>query len=188
MAKVTIELRNCLKIDEFDLFDFVYPIEDEVWKEELEAAIIDYFYFHEIGQETLDRFKHVFRSRLRLIMPYYNELFKSKMMVLDPLLTVHLTEQLSDVTNVVSSAGSDSKTTYVEYPEHADISSDIPANKSAGESTSSQDSAATHNYDKILKGYTGVNVNELLIAYRKTIININQMIIDDLKQCFILIY
>ena len=86
MAKVTIELRNCLKIETFDLFDFEYPIEDVTWKSELEAAIIDYFYFHEIGQETIDRFKHVFTSRMKLIMPYYNEMFRTKMMLLDPML------------------------------------------------------------------------------------------------------
>lgn len=188
MARVTIELRNCLKIQTFDLFDFDYGIIDVGWKEQLEADIIDYFYFHEIGQETIDRFKHTFKARLRLIMPYYNEIFKVKLGDLDPLLNQYIEETLEDNSSIQAIGGNISKTTFTDYPEHSDIKDDIATNKGSGESESTSSTSTAHDYRKIIKGYTGVNVSQLLIDYRKSIININQMIINDLKQCFILIY
>lgn len=188
MAKVTIELVNCLKIAGFDLFDFDYPIADTTWKEQLEADIINYFYFHEIGQETIDRFKHVFSSRLKLIMPYYNELFLTKVVGLHPLLTHDLTETTTESSVINSTNSTQSETVFTDYPEHSNIALDIASNKGQGNSSNDQNTATTHDFEKTIRGYSGVNVGDLLSAYRKTIININQMIIDDLKQCFILIY
>ena len=188
MAKVTIELRNCLKIQTFDLFDFDYPIEDVTWKSELEAAIIDYFYFHEIGQETIDRFKHVFSSRMKLIMPYYNEMFRTKMMVLDPMLTHKLEETLEDASSIDSTVSGNSDNTFTEYPEHTTMVDNIPSNRAQGQTSQSQGSTSTRDYKKVIQGLSGGDPNKLLSDFRKNIININQMIINDLKQCFILIY
>lgn len=188
MARVTIELVNCLKITGFDLFDFDYTVIDPTWKAQLEEDIISYFYFHEIGQETIDRFKHTFSSRLKLIMPYYNELFLTKIADLHPLLTHDLTETTSESSVINSANETESNTVFTDYPEHTDIALDIATNKGQGDSTNTQNTTTSHDFAKTIKGYSGVNVGELLGAYRKTIININQMIIDDLKQCFILIY
>ena len=152
MAKVTIELRNCLKIEEFDLFDFDYPIVDETWKEELEQDIINYFYFHEIGQETIDRFMHSFKTRMKLIMPYYNELFNTKIKDIDPLLTKHITETMEDQSAINSNLDSDSSTLFTEYPEHDNIVDDIASNKSTGTSSNVQATSTEHDYTKIIKG------------------------------------
>jgi hypothetical protein len=188
MARVTMELRNVLKIEEFELFDFDYPIEDVTWKDELEAAIIDYFFFHEIGQETIDRFKQRFSTRLKLIMPYYNELFRSQMMVVDPLLTHALEETLEDDSSINSTVNSASGAVYTEYPEHTTMVDNIPSNRSEGNSTNTQGTTTSHDYKKVIQGMSGVNINELLSSYRKNIININQLIINDMKQCFVMIY
>lgn len=188
MAKVTIELRNLLAVQNFDLFDFTYPIEDITWKEQLEADIIDYFYFHEIGQETVDRFKHVFASRFRLIMPYYNEMFKTKMMVLDPLLSHKLEETMEDASSINSTVTGNSDNIFTEYPEHTTMVNNIPSNKSEGNSTQSQGTNSARDYKKVIQGLQGGDPNKLLGEFRKNIININQMIINDLKHCFIMIY
>lgn len=188
MAKVTIELVNCLKITSFDLFDFVYPIADLTWKTQLEEDIINYFYFHEIGQETIDRFKHVFSSRLKLIMPYYNELFLTKIAGLDPLLTHDLLETETEGATIASNNTAESSSVFTDLPEHSDIALDVATNKGEGNSANQQNTTTTRDVSKLIKGYSGVNVSDLLSAYRKTIININQMVIDDMKQCFILIY
>lgn len=188
MAKVTIELKNLLKIESFDLFDFEYPIEDVGWKEELEQDIINYFYFHEIGQETVDRFKHVFSSKLKLLMPFYNEMFRSKMMVLDPILTHKLEETMEDNSSINSTVTGNSDTVFTEYPEHTTMIDNIPSNKSEGNSTQAQGTSSARDYKKVIQGLQGGDPNKLLGEYRKNIININQMIINDLKHCFILIY
>ena len=188
MAKVTIELRNLLAVQSFDLFDFDYPIEDAQWKEELEAAIIDHYFFHEIGQETPDRFKQRFSSRLRLIMPYYNELFRSKMMVLDPLLTHKLEETFEDSSVIDSTVSGNSDNTFTEYPEHTTMVNNIPTNRAQGNTTQNQGSTSTRDYKKVIQGLSGGDPNKLLTEYRKNIVNINQMIINDMKQCFVMIY
>ena len=82
-SKVTIELRDLLKMTDengkpFDLWDFDYPsfYEGDA-KKEFEQKIIDHYIFHQIGVETPARFKHNFKTRIREIMPYYNQLYKS---------------------------------------------------------------------------------------------------------------
>lgn len=203
----------------FELFDFEYPIVDSVWKKEFEELFVDYYYFYEIGSETIDRWKHTLMSRLRLIMPYYNELYLSTLFDIDPLLTQKIIESGTDGkrtkgSNVSrnQSTGSDTSTTgadtvnnaeRTDYPQTTDISTDIPTERTkstGGTDTESQSSTTqlvegSHNtdigtdgeYSKEILGYIG-NQNELLRSYRDNIININNLIIQDLKRLFILVY
>lgn len=100
MAQTTIELRHLLQLTDmngvpFELFDFDYQIDDLQWKAELERAVIDYFYFYEIGQETPDRFKHVFKRRWLQMIGYYNKLHNIDLIEFDPLITYKMTESYS---------------------------------------------------------------------------------------------
>lgn len=107
-SKVTIELRDVLKMTDengkpFDLWDFDYPsfYEGDA-KKEFEQKVIDHYLFHQIGVETVARFKHNFRTRIREIMPYYNQLYKSvKIMdeLDDPFGNVDITETFEQTTN-----------------------------------------------------------------------------------------
>src|SRR5690606_9448322 len=109
MAQVTIELRHLLQMDDFDLFDFDYPISDLTWKEELERDIINYFYFHEIGSETPDRFKWQFKTRMLLIMPKYVKLYDALQDV-NPLATIQMVEESTDRTTSTGSSTTSSNT------------------------------------------------------------------------------
>ena len=75
MANYTIELSTLLKDPSFKLFDFKYDyyIDDEKAKEEFEQKFIDHYLFHEIGCETVYRFKHNLKTRLRETMKIYKE-------------------------------------------------------------------------------------------------------------------
>lgn len=107
-SKVTMELRDVLKMTDengkpFDLWDFEYPsfYEGDA-KKEFEQKVIDHYLFHQIGVETVARFKHNFKSRIREIMPYYNQLYKSvKIMdeLDDPFGNVDITETFEQTTN-----------------------------------------------------------------------------------------
>lgn len=66
------------------LFDFSYPIFDEAYKPELETKIINHFYTQEIGQETVGLFKQRLKTKMREIMPYYNQLYMSERLKFDP--------------------------------------------------------------------------------------------------------
>lgn len=95
-TKVTLELRDLVE-NGVKIWDFDYPSYykgDE--KKAFEQKVIDHYYFRQIGQETVGRFLHYFRAKIREIMPFYIqryesvELFKS---VEDPLQSYDLTEE-----------------------------------------------------------------------------------------------
>ena len=74
-TKVTVELREIVESG-VNIWDFDYPhfyTGDE--KTAFEKKVIDHYYFRQIGQETVGRWLHYFRSRMREIMPYYIQLY-----------------------------------------------------------------------------------------------------------------
>lgn len=71
-------------------------------QEEWEQKIIDHYRFHQIGQETVGRWLHCFRTRIKEIMPYYVQLydFETKWhSIEDPLESYHLTETFEESTH-----------------------------------------------------------------------------------------
>lgn len=73
------------------LFDFTFPIYDENYRNVLETKIVKHFYTREIGYETVGRWKLALDERLNLIMPYYNERYKSTLFEFNPMYDVDLT-------------------------------------------------------------------------------------------------
>ena len=98
MALLTVELRNLLKTN-FELFDFEYQFDDINMKKEIENAIVDYFYFHEIGDYSPDRFKHNFRVKFLSAIEYYNKLYNTTLLEYDPLINYTMTEALERLGN-----------------------------------------------------------------------------------------
>ena len=104
-TRVTIELRELLKMTDengkpFDLWDFEYPsyYEGEA-KKAFERKVIDHYYFRQIGVETPARFKHNFATRMREIMPYYLQMYKScEIMdkIEDPFGNIDITETFTE--------------------------------------------------------------------------------------------
>lgn len=91
MAKYTIELRTIVESG-INIFDFNYPFYDETKRKEFEEKFIQHFYFHEIGSETIDRFKHYLKDKMYTVFPYYNALFKSATIKYEILDNYKLTE------------------------------------------------------------------------------------------------
>ena len=78
-SKVTVELRELVTGENpVDIWAFDYPsyYQGDA-KRAFEQKVIDHFYFRQIGQETVGRWLHMFRSRIREIMPYYLQMYKS---------------------------------------------------------------------------------------------------------------
>lgn len=117
-SKVTLELRDVLaSVDEngipFNLWDFEYP---SYYKGEDKAAfeqkVIDHYLFHQIGAETIGRFKHNFKTRIREIMPYYLQYYKSVEImdkIDDPFGNIDITETFEQ-TSTGTSSGTSSTT------------------------------------------------------------------------------
>lgn len=116
-TKVTMELREVLvsrdeNVKYFDLWDFDYPsyYKDEA-KRAFEQKVIDHYYFHQIGCETIARFKHNFRTRIREIMPYYMQYYKSVEImngIDDPFGNVDISETFEQTSTDTSSGSSTS--------------------------------------------------------------------------------
>lgn len=62
-----------------------YPIFNEAHREELNNKIIRHYYFREIGFETSALFSWKLRQLMFEIMPYYNQLYESELLEIDPL-------------------------------------------------------------------------------------------------------
>lgn len=74
MEKTTITLGEIVE-NNVNIFDFDYPFYNEERRKQFEEHFIEHFYFDEIGQETVGRFKQRLKIKLNLIMPYWNKIF-----------------------------------------------------------------------------------------------------------------
>lgn len=70
------------------VFDFNYPIFDESYREVLERKILRHFYTREICEETVGLWKLRLDDKMNVIMPYYNQLYKSELLKFNPLYDV----------------------------------------------------------------------------------------------------
>lgn len=78
------------------LFDFPYEIFDEDYRPVLEHKIIRHFYTREIGQETVGLFKLYLSQTMNDIMPYYNQLYESALLEINPITDVSYSRSGSD--------------------------------------------------------------------------------------------
>lgn len=114
-TKLTLELREIVDNVEnpVDIWDFDYPsFYQGEEKKKFERKVIDHFYFRQIGQETVGRFLHMFRSRIVEIMPYYIQLYESEKYmqeIEDPFATVDYTETFEEESTGQSSGQSSSQ-------------------------------------------------------------------------------
>lgn len=85
MAQFTMELRKLVESG-YNIFDDTWDTHIHAHKPVLCDKIIRRYYFNEIGAETPDRFKHYLNEHLARIMPYYNQLYASELLQIEPLI------------------------------------------------------------------------------------------------------
>lgn len=92
------------------IFSFSFPIFDNSYKQGLEEKIIRHYYTREIGFETYGLFKLKLETKMNEIMPYYNQLYNSAMLTLDPLnnYKLHKTSAGQNAENTTSSGTANS--------------------------------------------------------------------------------
>lgn len=76
-----------------DIFSFDWPIFDEAYRVPLEIKILRHFYTREIGEETFGLWQLRLCDRLNVIMPYYNQLYRSELIKFNPMYDVDLTTE-----------------------------------------------------------------------------------------------
>ena len=195
-----------------------FPIFDEQYRPELCKKILRHYYTREICCETVGRWKLFLSDKMKNIMPYYNQLYQSELLKIEPLVSVNRSVSHKgsgsetkttnrNETNTSNSRTDGNTNTWSYY-------SDTPQGGINGLDTNEYLTSATHNVgtdsaisalngatsdnergegtrkdmyvDNVL-GYEG-NQSEMLLKFRETFLNIDMMVIDELKDLFFTIY
>lgn len=185
------------------IFDFDYPLpnDDEETKTNLETKIIKHYYMQEIGFETWGRFKLALNERMNLIMPYFNELYKSiKLQGDNPLTNLEITETrniATSNTNEINSNGSSSATSKEVFQDtptsqlgNTDYATNITNSEgtNTNENTSNGRANGTEDMNRVLTGLSGYSKQDMIQRYRENILNVDEAIINELYDLFMLIY
>lgn len=232
MSKYTTQVRficeTCAKLTESSGFNDIedilnkswnrifsdFPIFDENYRPELCKKILRHYYTREICCETVGRWKLFLSDKMKNIMPYYNQLYQSELLKIQPFVSV-------DRSVTHEGRGSETKTTnrngtntsssrtdgstdtwsyYSDTPQGGingldtldyltnathNVGTDTTSSTLNGSTTDSETGTGNRNdsyVDKIL-GYEG-NQSEMLLKFRETFLNIDMMVIDELKDLF----
>ena len=183
-------------------------------RQELNTKILSYYRFREIGQETVGRWLFELETALAEIMPKYNQLFYSADQDFNPIYNVDYNKVMlrdksnndKGTTNASTTDNANGKSVSSLTPQNqlqissADIDSvdyadEASWNASNGTSTSQGTTSNSGQENESIventKGNFGVvSAQDLILKYRETILNIEQMIIHDprIEELFMLIY
>lgn len=227
------------------IFNFDFPMWLEEYRPTLEKKILMHYFNKEIGFETVGLWKFYLEERLNLIMPYYNELYKTTVKEYDWLTDTNAHEtyignkklqenakfdangKVQDTGGETFSGTGSSTTDGTQSQNTKTLESDLPqanyANLDYGTKLTEGEQSGTSHEESTIKNdsttdrsnttdttqqstndlqsntddiYTRDRVGafgnrsltELLMQYRDSLINIDNMIIDELKDLFMLIY
>ena len=200
--------KHCYKM--LGLFD--YPIFDELYRETLNNKIIRAYYFREIGFETFGQFRWQLRRTMHEIMPYYNQLYESEKIIIEPLLTKNMdyTEQWTrdelnkrdseNTANTQATSNSDDKNIFQDTPmngldtgaiERMDYATNVTFDSGTTETNTN---STTNNSSNYVGDYEGTKIHnekgfdksqaDLLLTYRKTFLNIDLEVVESLNILF----
>ena len=187
----------------FDLGLQDYPIWNETYRNTLNKKIIDHYYMDEIGYETAELFKHFLNARMNEIMPYYNDLYNNQEKIIqDTLENVNLTETSTrnntNTVNSTSSSTNNGKNLFQDTPQgqidFTDLESqkwatNLTMNKNDINDNSTSNGENNEEYTRHVHGNNGKDYKiKMLIDIKNNLLNIDMMIINDLKELFMQIY
>lgn len=207
MTNYTIDIYSLLKDKDFKLFnfDYIFYSDDEQIKLNFEKKFINTFMFHEIGFETVARFKHYLKTRLNNIMPYYKQLYETELRSkdIDFMLNKDLKETFTrEVEGIVNNNSSSNTTSTNDFKESSldngnatlNTEHDLTSISNSKDSGVIDSSSKTNNNEietttLLSQGNIGVTSSaELLEKWRKVLINIDNMILEECKDLFMMIY
>lgn len=170
------------------IFSFDFPIYKEEHRLELECKILKRYYTREIGAETYGRWKLFLDERMNSIMDYYNKLYESAELEFNPMVDYKVTRRGTNSSNSRSSGTS--RNLYSDTPQGG--LTGIEQEKyltNASKDTSNGEASGNGSYDETVEGLAGGrSPASLLKEYRNTILNIDNMIVDELSDLFMNIW
>lgn len=220
MSRYTTELRLIVQntsleevqswFKDYELSDYLTEEEIAVidergtWnKDKLAELIVDHYWMHEIGLETVALFKHQVKVAMREIMEEKLPLIYSASLKYDPLINVDFTETYKAENSENTSGSTDgnadglnvnSDTPQGQISKQAILSGSYASSTGASEGTShsedERETTGSNSYTRTQIGNSGslTTAQALVQQYRNNIIMINRDIVNDLANLFMQIY
>lgn len=189
-----------------------FPIFDEEYRKPLCEKILRHFYNQEIGYETVGLWKFKLHNKMNEIMPLYNQYYQTAVNEFNPFNDIDLTvtrnntrdESLDRDIVRTGSTSNDSNTQDINkysrtpqggltglldgsYLTEATVV-DNTAHGTVSDSNNTEDDAhnvITDAFSETLKGKRGGDsYSKLLMEFRKTFLNIDMMVINELEPLF----
>jgi hypothetical protein len=193
-----------------------YPIFDEDYRVPLNTKITRHYWNYEIGQETESMFRFSLNRKMNEIMPYYNQIYLSTRINFDPMKSVNYTDVFNSTdestgmsddtaTNTATSSNdtnSRARTVQSDTPQvllspnedyasgAANTVSDAVATGSTEANGTNSNTRSDNNVshtDRTIEGFQ-VPQSELLMLYRQTLLNVDMLVIENLRTLFMQIW
>ena len=210
MSSYTLELRHLHETYKVFNFEYDFYVDSDVIKSKFEEKFINEYYFNEIGMETVARFQHRLKTRLNKIMPYYKQLYQTELESknINFLLNKDLVEtfervtdsesnSLNDITvndkgvndNLESNIDNGNASIELDNGSLTNVSKSTLTNDTKTLSTLNDSSQHRESTSFISKGNIGITSSaELLDKWRKVLINIDELIIKECSDLFMMVY
>ena len=204
MATYTIDLYTLLKDEKFKVFDFDYNFYSDEAKQDFEEKFINRYMFDEIGFETVARFKNYLKEKLNRIAPYYKQLYQTELRCMEDDIDFMLNKDLRETETIKGSNTSNSKTqansttlNKESYLDNGNASLELSEGNMTGISSSegngitdsTQDGENEQTRTLLSQGNIGITSSaELLEKWRNVLINIDEMIIEECRDLFMMLY
>ena len=162
-----------------------------------------------IGQETIEQHRMFLAERLREVMPMYTQLFESMNLDMDWIKDVDMTytgnesgtrnttgnssretEVTNNNTTNTQAINSDNPQITIQTEDYAsEMSRGQSTSQGTGSETSSDTSAVNENTSRdesrSESGYRGRRKGDVIKEYRESILNLNQMLLEECKDLFL---
>lgn len=191
-----------------NIFDFSFPIFDEAYRNVLCTKILKHYYTREIGLETYGLWKLKLDTKLNEIMPYYNKMYESANLEYNPLYNIDMEtthsrtsgDNIGRDTTTSGSVTTNSENKFLDTPQgglDGILETDYLTNAtldSASESTSAIAnetvvSTTTEEYTtRVVGKASGADYSRMVMNYRDALINVDMMVIEELKDLFFLLW
>lgn len=189
-----------------------FPIFDESYRKNLCMKILKHYYFREIGLETVGLWRFYLTQKMNEIMPYYNQLYTSAQIKFNPFYNIDFKKEGSNKRadkgkSSLDNNGSNStiinaKQRHSDTPQgglsgiennnyltDATIDDSTTTNNIKNNNKSTNEMSSDESFTERTYGFSGTKTqSELLNEYRNTFLNIDLLLIMELRDLFLNIY
>lgn len=173
------------------IFDFDYPIIDEKTKRRIEIAILKHYYMREIAFESVGIWKIKLNDRLNLIMPRYNALYNKQDLSLSPYVNGYVNE--SGRTNGTNNTNVNNEDWQTTSDTPRGILNELKEGKYSSmavytENNDNTENTNSSNYSRLQESLNGVTYAEAFRNYYDNIISIDEELVNEFSDLFMVIW